>query len=82
MEGGETTDDELRFLPLPGTEAMGVEMRFMLPPTAPRMLSVNPDVTMSPNPSKSTNRRDFVGESPRPAEILQRQQMQMDCVEP
>ena len=76
-DGGETTDDELPFVPLPGMEAMGVGMRFMLPPTAPPMLSVNPDVTMSPRTSKSTNRREFVGESPHPAEILQRQQMQM-----
>ena len=76
-DGGETTDDELPFVPLPGMEAMGVGMRFMLPPTAPPILSVNPDVTMSPSTSKSMNRREFVGESPRPGEILQRQQMQM-----
>lgn len=76
-DGGETTDDELPFVPLPGMEGMGVGMRFMLPPTAPPMLSVNPDVTMSPSISKSTNRSEFLGESPRPAEILQRQQMQM-----
>ena len=77
---GETTDDELPFVPLPGMEGMGgVEMRFLLPPTAPPVLSVNPDVTMSPNSSKRVNRkREYaVGESPRPAEILQRQQMQM-----
>lgn len=76
-DGGETTDDELPFVPLPGMEGMGVGMRFMLPPTAPPMLSVNPDVTMSPSTSKSANRSEFVGESPRPAEILRRQQIQM-----
>ena len=77
---GETTDDELPFVPLPGMEGMGgVGMRFLLPPTAPPVLSVNPDVTMSPSTSKRVNsRREFaVGESPRPAEILQRQQMQV-----
>ena len=77
MDGGETTDDELPFVRLPGMEAMGVGTRFMLPRTAPPMLSVNPDVTMSPSTSKSTNGRESVGESPRPAEIVQRQQMQM-----
>ena len=75
-DGGETTDDELPFVPLPGMEGMAIGMRFMLPPTAPPMLSVNPDVTMSPSISKSANRSEFVGESPRPAEILQRQQQQ------
>ena len=64
-------------MPLPGMEAMGVGMRFVLPPTTQPMLSVNPDVTMSLRISKSTNRRESVGESPRPAEILQQQQMQM-----
>ena len=79
-DGGETTDDELPFVPLPGMEGMGgVGMRFLLPPTAPPVLSVNPDVTMSPNTSKRTNSKSefAVGESLRPAEILQRQQMQM-----
>ena len=79
-DGGETTDDELPFVPLPGMEGMGgVGMRFLLPPTAPPVLSVNPDVTMSPITSKRTNSKNefAVGESPRPAEILQRQQMQM-----
>ena len=79
-DGGETTDDELPFVPLPGMESMGgVGMRFMLPPTAPPVLSVNPDVTMSPSTSKRTSSKSefAVGESPRPAEILQRQQMQM-----
>ena len=66
MEGGKTTDDELPFVPLPEIEAMGVGMRFMLPPTAPPMLSASPEVTMSPRTSRRTNRREFVGESPRP----------------
>ena len=65
-EGGERTDDELPFVPLPEIEAMGVGMRFMLPPTAPPMLRASPDVTMSPRTSRRTNRREFVGESPRP----------------
>ena len=79
-DGGETTDDELPFLPLPDMEGMGgVGMRFLLPPTAPPVLSINPDVTMSPSTSKRMNSKNefAVGESPRPAEILQRQQMQM-----
>ena len=79
-DGGETTDDELPFLPLPDMEGMGgVGMRFLLPPTAPPVLSINPDVTMSPGASKRVNSKSgfAVGESPRPAEILQRQQMQM-----
>lgn len=79
-DGGETTDDELPFVPLPGMEGMGgVGMRFMLPPIAPPVLSVNPDVTMSPSTSKRANSKSefAVGESPRPAEILQRQQMQI-----
>ena len=69
-DGGETTDDELPFVRLPGIEAMGVGMRFMLPRTARPMLSVNPDVTMSPSTSNGTNRREFVGETRRPAEIV------------
>jgi hypothetical protein len=77
---GETTDDELPFVPLPGMDGIGgVEMRFLLPPTAPPILSVNPDVTMSPSTRKCANSKSefVVGESPRPAEILQRQQVQM-----
>jgi hypothetical protein len=79
-DGGETTDDELPFFPLSDMEGMsGIDMRFRLPPTAPPVLSVNPDMTMSPSTSKRANSKSefAVGESPRPAEILQRQQMQM-----